>query len=294
MQMYGMTLQDREAQHHIVMHIMQGLVEDRADADYTSMGTLSPNHWVHFALRTRQPAVVCGLACLPPSLLAQDPTATLTVHATEGSWSAAGDTLLTGHAPAHTVLAWERTALNVLQALCGVSTQTAWYVRAVQGTGVRILDTRKMLPGWRIAYKYAVRMGGGHNHRYDLHDGLFVKDNHIALAGGLTPAVAALRTQMLAGHIPDIPLVVEVDTLEQLAEALQLNVPWILLDNMDINTLQEAVAYTKGRATLEASGGVRKETVRAIAATGIDAISIGALTHSVQAIDIGLDVLGCA
>jgi nicotinate-nucleotide pyrophosphorylase (carboxylating) len=198
---------------------------------------------------------------------------------------AAGALLATIAGPARSLLTAERVALNFLGHLSGVATATAALVKAVEGTGARIVCTRKTIPGLRALQKYAVRCGGGLNHRFGLHDAVLVKDNHIAAAAGIAPALEQLR----AGLGPSVRIEVEVDTLAQLDEALALGVKAVLLDNMTPQTLRQAVALTNGRATLEASGNVTLATVRAIAETGVDYISSGAITHSAPNLDIGLD-----
>jgi nicotinate-nucleotide pyrophosphorylase (carboxylating) len=186
---------------------------------------------------------------------------------------------------ARSVLAGERVALNLLGRLSGVASLTREYVDAVTGTGATILDTRKTTPGLRALEKYAVRCGGGSNHRFGLDDGILVKDNHLLVAGGVTAAVRGLR------QISDLPIEVEVETLAELREALEARVDRVLLDNMGPDLMREAVALCKGRASTEASGGITLATIRAAAETGVDFISIGALTHSVRSLDVSLDVV---
>jgi nicotinate-nucleotide pyrophosphorylase (carboxylating) len=202
----------------------------------------------------------------------------------DGCRVAAGDLLGVISGPARVVLAAERTLLNLLGHLSGVATLTAAFVAAVEGTGAAVRDTRKTLPGLRQLQKYAVRAGGGRNHRMSLGDALLVKDNHIRAAGGLAPAVAAARAAA-----PGLPLEVEVETLEEVAEALGAGCELLLLDNMDTPTMSRAVAMASGRARTEASGGISLASAREIAATGVDFIAVGALTHSAPALDIGLD-----
>jgi nicotinate-nucleotide pyrophosphorylase (carboxylating) len=196
-----------------------------------------------------------------------------------------GDRIATVRGPARALLTGERVALNFLQHLSGIATRTARFVKLVEGTGASIVDTRKTVPGLRALAKYAVRAGGGHNHRFGLYDGVLIKDNHIQAAGGITAAVQGARR--LAPHL--LKIEVEVESLQQVREALAAGADILLLDNMDLETLRDAVRLCKGRALTEASGGVSEETVRAIAETGVDLISVGALTHSVTALDISLD-----
>jgi len=205
--------------------------------------------------------------------------------ASDGNRKETGEVLLTVQGPVRTLLRGERVALNLVQRLCGVATLTRAFVDLVQGLPVRIVDTRKTTPGLRMLEKYAVRCGGGRNHRYSLSDGVMLKDNHIAACGSITEAVKRLR-----GRIPHtLKIEVECDTPAQVEECLGCGVEIIMLDNMDTATMKEAVRLIDGQALVEASGGVNTETVRAIAETGVDVISIGGLTHSSPAVDIGMD-----
>jgi nicotinate-nucleotide pyrophosphorylase (carboxylating) len=184
------------------------------------------------------------------------------------------------------ILSGERLALNLLQRLSGIATRTNQYVQAIAGTKARVVDTRKTTPGLRLLEKYAVRVGGGHNHRYALYDAVMIKDNHIKGAGGIKQAVDAARATI--PHTMKIE--VETESLEQVREALEAGADIIMLDNMELERMKEAVALIAGRAVVEASGGVTLETIRSIAETGVDVISVGALTHSVKALDISLDL----
>ncbi len=205
--------------------------------------------------------------------------------APDGSRQKKGAVLFSLRGPVRTLLRGERVALNLIQRLCGIATLTARFVDQVQGLSVKIVDTRKTTPGLRMLEKYAVRCGGGANHRYGLSDGVLVKDNHIAACGSITEAVRRVRSA-----IPHtLKIEVECDTLTQVEECLRAEVEIIMLDNMDTTTMAEAVSLIGGRAMIEASGGVSLETVRRIAETGVDIISVGALTHSAPAVDIGLD-----
>jgi nicotinate-nucleotide pyrophosphorylase (carboxylating) len=203
----------------------------------------------------------------------------------DGQDAAAGAVIARVEANARAILSAERTALNLVGRLSGVATLTRAYVRAVEGTKAVIVDTRKTTPGLRALEKYAVRCGGGVNHRFGLDDAILIKDNHVAAAGGV--AAALRRAQTIAGHLT--PIEVEVDSLQQLDEALSFAPAVIMLDNFSVDDLRKAVSKTAGRARLEASGGVSLETVSAIAEAGVDAISVGALTHSAPVLDIGLD-----
>jgi nicotinate-nucleotide pyrophosphorylase (carboxylating) len=229
------------------------------------------------------------VAGLEPSLLAfrlLDPGCRVEVVRGDGSDVERGAAIarLTAHARA--LLSAERTALNLLGRLCGIATATRDVVARLEGLKTRIVDTRKTTPGLRALEKYAVRVGGGANHRHGLDDAVLVKDNHVALAGGIAEAVRRVRESV--GHM--VKLEVEVDTLAQLDEALALGVDAVLLDNMDLATLRAAVERARGRALSEASGGIRPDTVRAVAETGVDMVSIGWLTHSAPALDVALDV----
>jgi nicotinate-nucleotide pyrophosphorylase (carboxylating) len=231
---------------------------------------------------------VSGLACARLSVLALDPTARFEAVLADGDDVVAGGVIARVSADARALLSAERTALNLMGRLCGVATLTAAYVRAVQGTKAVIVDTRKTTPGLRALEKYAVRCGGGVNHRFGLDDAILIKDNHVAACGGVGAALA--RARAVAGHLT--PIEVEVDGLGQLDEALAHAPTVIMLDNFALADLAEAVRRTAGRVRLEASGGVNLSTVRAIAETGVDAISVGALTHSAPVLDLGLDAVG--
>jgi len=215
-----------------------------------------------------------------------DPELEIQTTLEDGNNFKAGDAIMEIQGCGRPIVAAERTALNFLSHLSGIATLTREFARRVAGTGARIVDTRKTLPGLRALEKYAVRCGGGWNHRFALDDGILIKDNHIAMAGSVTEAVH--RAKLHAGHM--VRIEVEVDTLEQLEEALAAGVDTVLLDNMDVETLKRAVEITAGRATTEASGGITLENVRSIAQTGVDLISVGALTHSAPSIDLSLEV----
>jgi len=248
----------------------------------------------------REPLVACGVAMLDAIAAAYDAGIATAPLADEGARVAAGEALAEWTGPARSVLAAERVALNFLQRLCGVATLTASYVEAVAGTAARIYDTRKTIPGWRQLDKYAVRAGGGCNHRMGLYDAVLVKDNHLAIlaASGVDEplAEAARRLAGVRDHLPAGGFVeVEVDGLDQLGRALTLDVDVILLDNMAPDVLREAAAMrdaagAAGRIELEASGGITLANVRAAAEAGVERISVGALTHSAPAVDIALDI----
>ena len=255
--------------------------------DITSEATIPAGAHARASLVARVPGTLAGLEIALAAFTLLDPSSTFANERRDGDEIAAKTTLATIACDARALLGAERTALNFLSHLCGVATETARYVAAVRGTHARICETRKTLPGLRALEKYAVRAGGGSNHRFRLDDAILIKDNHIALAGGIAVALAGSRAR--AGHL--VRIEIEVDTLSQLDEVLACGgADAILLDNFALDDVREAVRRTDGRATLEVSGGVSLSTVAAIAATGVDIISVGALTHSVTALDIGLDI----
>ena len=234
---------------------------------------------------SREDAVLCGTAWFDACLRHLDPAVRIDWQARDGDRIAAGQAFCAIAADTRALLTGERSALNFLQLLSGTATQTRRYVDAVAGTRAQIVDTRKTLPGLRRAQKYAVTCGGGTNHRIGLYDGILIKENHIIAAGSVTAAFERAR----AIAPPGVFIQIEVETLEQLAEALDAGATMILLDNMDLHQMRQAVGLTASRAALEASGGVRLDSVRAIAETGVDYISSGAITHSAPNLDIGLD-----
>jgi nicotinate-nucleotide pyrophosphorylase (carboxylating) len=238
-------------------------------------------------LLLKQPGVVCGLPAAEAVFRALDPEVAFEALVSDGDSIAATPTSVARvEGAARALLSGERTALNLLGRLSGIATLTRRYADAIAGTGAVLLDTRKTTPGLRALEKYAVRCGGGTNHRLGLFDGILVKDNHLRLAGGVREAVERLRA---AGS--GLEIEVECDTLDQVAEALAAGADRILLDNMDPALLRRAVELTAGRAELEASGGVTLETIRAVAETGVDVVSVGALTHSARSLDVSMEVL---
>ncbi|HKU63903.1 MAG TPA: carboxylating nicotinate-nucleotide diphosphorylase [Rhizomicrobium sp.] len=270
--------------------VRAALEEDLGRAgDITGELTVPQEARVSARLVARRDGRIAGLICAEAAFRLVDAGVTFEVALPDGSNVAAGAVLATVSGPAHSILTAERVALNFLGPLSGTATMTAALVKAVEGTKARIACTRKTLPGLRSLQKYAVRCGGGFNHRFGLDDAAMIKDNHIQAAGGIAPAIARLRAGL--GHM--VKIEVEVDRLEQLEEVLALGVDTILLDNMPLETLRRAVALASsisgGKAVLEASGNVTLETVRAIAQTGVDYISSGAITHSAPNLDIGLD-----
>jgi len=234
----------------------------------------------------RATGVVSGLEAFGRTFTLVDERVEVTLHAADGDRVAAGTPIARVHGPARAILAAERTALNLLGHLSGVATATDRLVTAIAGTHAAIIDTRKTTPGMRALEKAAVRHGGGSNHRFGLDDAILIKDNHVAIAGGIRQSIEAARAY--AGHL--VKIEVEVDSLAQLDEALAARADIILLDNFSIDQTRAAVQRTAGRALLESSGGIDETTVRAVAETGVDLISSGALTHSVRVLDIGLDI----
>jgi nicotinate-nucleotide pyrophosphorylase (carboxylating) len=266
--------------------VRAALEEDLGRAgDITSDLTIPADKQASARLVARKAGRIAGLICAEAAFRLIDPSVRFDVSAPDGSEVTPNTLLAAISGPARSILTAERVALNFLGPLSGTATLTAALVKAVEGTKARIVCTRKTLPGLRVLQKYAVRCGGGFNHRFGLDDAAMIKDNHIQAAGGIAPAVARLRAGL--GHM--VKIEVEVDRLEQLEEALAQGVDTILLDNMAPDDLRRAVALAKGKAVLEASGNVTLQTVRAIAETGVDYISSGAITHSAPNLDIGLD-----
>ena len=266
--------------------VRRALAEDIGAGDLTTTAVVPPDAVLHVALVYREPAVVAGLPVVREVYAQLGVADQLDESVVEGARVAAGETAAVIEASAAAVLTGERVALNFLQRLSGVATRTRAFVDAVRGTRATILDTRKTTPGLRALEKYAVRMGGGTNHRMGLFDAVLIKDNHIAAAGGLEPAVRRARAAVAA----DVRVQVEVDRVEDLESAIQAGADWILLDNLAPAQIAQAVRRVGGRIPLEASGGITLESVRSYAETGVDYISSGDLTHSAPAIDIGLDV----
>ncbi|MDO9252091.1 MAG: carboxylating nicotinate-nucleotide diphosphorylase [Hydrogenophaga sp.] len=263
--------------------VARALAEDVAGGDLTG-ALVDPSRSARARILAREPAVICGVPWVEAAVLACDPKASLTWFVSEGQRCVADQVVLEIAGNAQALLTAERTALNFLQLLSAVATKTAVFVDTVKGTRAAIVDTRKTIPGLRLAQKYAVKTGGGVNHRIGLYDAVLIKENHIAAAGGV--AAVLKRVQETAPQARFVEI--EVETLAQLDEALACGARMILLDNMDIPTLQEAVRRNAGRAILEISGGVNLQTVRALAETGVDRISIGALTKDVKAIDFSM------
>ena len=267
----------------VLSDVARALQEDLGSGDLTA-GLIDPTRRARARVLARESAVLCGAPWAEAALRALDPNVRITWHVAEGQRCAADQVVLEIEGNARALLSAERTALNFLQLLSAVATKTRTYVDAVAGTRAQIVDTRKTLPGLRLAQKYAVRMGGGTNHRIGLFDAVLIKENHIAAAGGVTAVLRA--TQAIAAKAQFIEI--EVETLVQLEEALNAGAKMVLLDNMDVPTLQQAVRLNAGRAILEISGGVTLAGLRALAETGVDRISIGGLTKDVKATDFSM------
>ena len=273
--------------------VRMALAEDLGRAgDVTAQACIPQGSRMRAVVGARKAGVLAGMGCMRLAVLAMDPAATVTEHVADGEAFETGTALAEIEGDARALLSAERTGLNLLGRLSGIATLTRDYVRAVEGTKARIADTRKTTPGLRALEKHAVVCGGGINHRFGLDDAILIKDNHVLVCGGVEPAVTRART--MAGHLMKIEL--EVDGLAQLDQALALvdqgcGPDVVMLDNFSLEMLRDAVARTAGRVTLEASGGVSLTTVGAIAQTGVDVISVGALTHSASVLDIGLDAV---
>jgi nicotinate-nucleotide pyrophosphorylase (carboxylating) len=266
--------------------VQAALAEDMGrKGDITSQATIPVGKQGSLQLVSRRPGVIAGMALARLAFAQIDSAIEIDIVRQDGAHVEPGQLLATVSGDIRSMLAAERTALNFLTHLSGIATQTADIVALVADTNARITCTRKTIPGLRVLQKYAVRVGGGWNHRMALDDAMLIKDNHIALAGDLRTAIRQAHAH--AGHLTPVEL--EVDTLEQLAVALEEGVRLVLLDNMDCDTLRQAVAMCQGKAQTEASGGITPETVQAVAQTGVDYIAIGYLTHSTKALDIGLD-----
>ena len=269
--------------------VRAALLEDLGRAgDLTTDSIVPPDLTTRTILSARQAGVVAGLDFAAAAFRLIDPRIEVSVALPDGSRLRPGDTIATVTGPARGILTAERTALNFLCHLSGVASATRGIADAIEGYRAVVCCTRKTMPGLRFAQKYAVRVGGGSNHRFGLDDAVLIKDNHVAMAGGVRPAVERARAGV--GHLVKIEL--EVDTLAQLEEALSLGVDAVLLDNMGPDMLREAVGMVGGRAITEASGRIRPETAPAIAASGVDLLSVGWLTHSAAVLDVGLDWAG--
>lgn len=274
-----MALSGSEIEHFID----RVLAEDIGEGDITTIAVVPQSARLRAEMRAREPLIVAGIGIAQGVFRRLEPACVIEALVKDGDKAERGAVLVRIEGPARGLLTAERTALNIVQHLSGIATLTHAYVERVSGTGAVILDTRKTVPGLRTLAKYATKVGGARNHRFGLHDGVLIKDNHIAVCGGIKPALEAAIARGLA----DIE--VECDSLDQVEAALERNVPHLLLDNMDTEALRAAVGLARGRASTEASGGVSLETVHAIAETGVDFISVGRITQSAPAVDIGLD-----
>jgi nicotinate-nucleotide pyrophosphorylase (carboxylating) len=263
--------------------VRSALAEDLGSGDVTSEATVPAAAQARAVITQKQPGMIYGLACAERAFTLSDPLAQIERVAVEGQWREAGTVVLCVEGNTRALLASERTALNFLAHLSGVATFAARCAAELAGTQTKVLDTRKTTPGLRALEKAAVAAGGATNHRHGLYDAILIKENHIAAAGGIAAAVTAAR-----GQAPDLPLEVEVRDATEIAQALDAGVRRLLLDNMSLVELRAAVAQVAGRASLEASGGVTLERLRAIADTGVQFISLGALTHSAPALDLSM------
>ena len=266
--------------------ISQALAEDIGNGDITTSCTVAPGALGKGCIIAKEPLVLAGVDIARQVFLKVDSGLAITFSQSDGNRAMEGDKLLEIGGDLAAMLMAERTALNFLQRLSGIATLTRAFVDEVVGTSARILDTRKTTPGYRLFEKAAVRAGGGYNHRFGLYDGILIKDNHIAAAGSIQQAVGAAK----ASNRHSLRVQVEVETLDQLAEAIAAGADAIMLDNMDLETMAEAVRLTSGKVILEASGGVTLDNVGEVAATGVDLISVGALTHSARAVDMSMEI----
>jgi nicotinate-nucleotide pyrophosphorylase (carboxylating) len=269
--------------------VRAALAEDIGGGDATTLATVPETATAGAVMRAREPLVVAGLDFAEAAFRELSPKINIEKLSRDGQRIAAGKILLKISGPARAILSAERVALNFVQMLSGVATLTAQFVDEVKGTDARILDTRKTTPGWRRFEKYAVGCGGGRNHRIGLFDMILIKDNHLAALKNEKPDAIAAAIQRARKKFPKLKIEAEADTLEQVEQAVNARADFILLDNMNLKELRAAVKIVDSRAKTEASGGVSLKTVRAIAKTGVDFISVGALTHSARAVDIGLD-----
>lgn len=278
--MTNLTLADLSAE--IETNVRRALSEDVGSGDITAQ-LIPVERLAHASVITRGAAVISGTAWVDAVFRQLDPRVAVHWQVSDGDAVVADQVLFHLEGPARALLSGERTALNFLQTLSGVATRCRYYADLVEGTGVRLLDTRKTIPGLRLAQKYATTCGGCHNHRIGLYDAFLIKENHILACGGIAEAIAAARR-----IAPGKPVEIEVETLGELEQALNAGADIVMLDELSLEDMRSAVALTGGRAKLEASGGIDEETLRAVAETGVDYISIGALTKHVQAIDLSM------
>lgn len=269
--------------------VQAALAEDVGSGDVTTLATVPESSNIHVVMRAREPLVVAGLALAEAAFRELAPSIAIERIFQDGQHAKGGEDLMKVSGSARAILTAERVALNFVQRLSGVATLTAQFVDAIKGTHAHILDTRKTTPGWRRLEKYAVACGGGQNHRFGLFDMVLIKDNHLAALRDAKPNAVAAAVRQAREKFPDLEVEAEADTLEQVDQAVEAGADIVLLDNMNLIQLRLAVQKCKGRAKTEASGGVNLTSVRAIADTGVDFISVGAITHSARAVDIGLD-----
>ncbi|MGN1360039.1 MAG: carboxylating nicotinate-nucleotide diphosphorylase [Kiritimatiellia bacterium] len=269
--------------------IRNALDEDIGTGDVTTLALVDPAAQATGAILTREPCRVAGATIAAAVLKAVDPAAKYTIRIPDGHDAPQGATILTFTGRAASILTAERTALNFMQRLCGIATQTARFVEAVKDYHTLILDTRKTTPGLRLLEKYAVRCGGGTNHRFGLYDRVLMKDNHRRLWRDGDPDRLDLAVEAARAKFPGVMVEIEVENFDELRSALRAKPEWIMLDNMDCPSMAKAVQIVAGASKLEASGGITLERARAVAATGVDAISLGCLTHSVRSIDLSLE-----
>lgn len=273
----------------ITRHVHAALAEDVGSGDVTTLATVPESARAHASMMAREDLVVCGLSLAEAAFKTVSPESQVQFFSQDGARLTHGQKLLEVTGPARALLTGERVALNFVQRLSGVATLAARFVEAIAGTNAVILDTRKTTPGWRELEKYAVRCGGARNHRFGLWDMVLIKDNHLAALREAAPNAIAAAVQRARAQYPALKIEVEADTLEQVVQAADAGADIILLDNMTLKQLRESVRIVGQRAKTEASGGVNLQTVRGIAETGVDFISVGAMTHSARAVDIGLD-----
>ncbi|SIS05233.1 nicotinate-nucleotide pyrophosphorylase [carboxylating] [Aquipseudomonas alcaligenes] len=278
--MPNLTLAELGAE--IEANARRALSEDIGSGDITAQ-LIPAERLAHARVITRDAAVVCGSAWVDAVFRQLDPRVAVHWHVVDGERVAPNQTLFNLEGPARALLSGERSALNFLQTLSAVATRCRHFANLVEGTGVKLLDTRKTLPGLRLAQKYAVTQGGCHNHRIGLYDAFLIKENHIAACGGIAQAISAAH-----GIAPGKPVEVEVESLEELQQALEAGADIVMLDELSLEDMRTAVKLTAGRAKLEASGGINETTLRTIAETGVDYISIGSLTKDVKAVDLSM------
>lgn len=276
------------SQSEIDRIIEMSLIEDIGAGDITSTVTIPEDTKTKFIIRAREVMPVCGSAIAAQvfSYIESASEVIVDIKIKDGEFANKNDAIITGYGNARSIMAAERVALNLLRQMCGVAATTHKFVEAIKGTNAKLLDTRKTIPGLRSLQKYAVTIGGGTNHRIGLYDGILIKDNHIAICGSVKNAVT-----MAKKHAPDgFKIEVECDTIEQVNEAAKFGADIIMLDNMDLQTMRKAVKIINGSIPLEASGGVNINTIRSIAETGVDFISVGSITNTPENVDIGLDM----